>query len=185
MYYLSRNNTTLMRHCRRNVSNLFQITADAHPGIPGVSKDQKFCEELKKYSLLGRPSSQNWVKSKTICQFLMKIDAFLDVFLILLNFRWMVDLAMCIFEFLTKFLVFWHPWHPWVGSDLKQIWDIPPTKLIIFIRSLFYIWLVNNVLSFYRFKIFWTFRIVLVGYKLFWGVQTVLVGSKSFLSGSN
>ena len=47
LYYPSRNNTTLMRHCRRNVSNLFQITADAHPGIPGVSKDQKFCEELK------------------------------------------------------------------------------------------------------------------------------------------
>ena len=22
-------------------------TADAHPGVPGVSKDQKFCEELK------------------------------------------------------------------------------------------------------------------------------------------
>ena len=31
-------------HCRRNGSNLFQITADAHPG---VSKDQKFCEEFK------------------------------------------------------------------------------------------------------------------------------------------
>ena len=41
----------------------------------------------------------------------------------------MVDLAMSIFEFLTKFLVFWHPWHPWVciRSDLKQIWAIPPT----------------------------------------------------------
>ena len=45
----------------------------------------------------------------------------------------MVDLAMSIFEFLTKFLVFWHPWHPWVciRSDwnhfLKQIWVIPPT----------------------------------------------------------
>ena len=41
----------------------------------------------------------------------------------------MVDLAMSIFEFLTKFLIFWHPWHPWVCvcSDLKQIWAIPPT----------------------------------------------------------
>ena len=28
------------------------------------------------------------------------------LFLILLNFGWMVDLAMCIFEFLIKFLVF-------------------------------------------------------------------------------
>ena len=25
----------------------FQITADAHPGVSGVSKDQKFCEEFK------------------------------------------------------------------------------------------------------------------------------------------
>ncbi len=35
-------------------------------------------------------------------------------FLILLNFGWMVNLAMSIFEFLTKFLIFWLPWHPWV-----------------------------------------------------------------------
>ena len=49
--------------------------------------------------------------------------------MILLNFGWMVDLAMSIFEFLTKFLIFWHPWHPWVciRSDLKQIWAIPHT----------------------------------------------------------
>ena len=35
----------------------------------------------------------------------------------------MVDLAMSIFEFLTKFLVIWHPWHPWVciRSDLKPL----------------------------------------------------------------
>ena len=35
----------------------------------------------------------------------------------------MVNLAMSIFEFLTKFLVFWHPWHPWVciRSDLKLL----------------------------------------------------------------
>ena len=25
----------------------FQITADAHPGVSWVSKDQKFCEKLK------------------------------------------------------------------------------------------------------------------------------------------
>ena len=46
----------------------------------------------------------------------------------------MVDLAMSIFEFLTKFLVFWHPWHPWVCIrsvcwkwSLKQIEAIPPS----------------------------------------------------------
>ena len=43
--------------------------------------------------------------------------------MILLNFCWMVNLAMCICEFLTKFLVIWHPWHPWVCicSDLKPL----------------------------------------------------------------
>ena len=37
----------------------------------------------------------------------------------------MVDLAMSIFEFLTKFLVFWHPWHPWVciRSDLNPLFE--------------------------------------------------------------
>ena len=25
----------------------FQITADAHPGVSGVSKDQKFCDKFK------------------------------------------------------------------------------------------------------------------------------------------
>ena len=41
----------------------------------------------------------------------------------------MVNLAMSMFKFLTKLLVFWHSWHPWVcvRSDLKQIWAIPPT----------------------------------------------------------
>ena len=57
--------------------------------------------------------------------------------MILLNFGWMVDLAMSIFEFLTKFLVFWHPWHPWVCIrsvcwkwNLKQIEAIPPSVRI-------------------------------------------------------
>ena len=44
----------------------------------------------------------------------MNFDAFLNVFLILLNFGWMVNLAMSIFLFFTKFLIFRHPWHPWV-----------------------------------------------------------------------
>ena len=39
-------------------------------------------------------------------------------FLILLNFGWMVDLAMIIFEFLTKFMIIWHPWH----LDLRPQW---------------------------------------------------------------
>ena len=47
------------------------------------------------------------------------------LFLIFLNDGWMVDLAMNIFEFITKFLVFWHPWHPWVciRSDLKPLYE--------------------------------------------------------------
>ena len=35
---------------------LYKVTADSYPGM---SKDQKFCEELKKYLLTGRPFSQN------------------------------------------------------------------------------------------------------------------------------
>ena len=34
----------------------------------------------------------------------------------------MVDLAMSIFEFLTKFLVFWHPW-VCIHSDLKPLFE--------------------------------------------------------------
>ena len=37
----------------------------------------------------------------------------------------MVDLAMNIFVFLTKFLIFWYPWHSWVciRSDLKPLFE--------------------------------------------------------------
>ena len=37
----------------------------------------------------------------------------------------MVNLAMSIFVFLTKLLIFWHPWHPWVciRSDLKPLFE--------------------------------------------------------------
>ena len=55
--------TVYLQHCRRNGSNLFQITADAHPGVSGVSKHQKLWG-IQKYLLQGRPSCQNWVKSK-------------------------------------------------------------------------------------------------------------------------
>ena len=34
----------------------------------------------------------------------------------------MVDLAMSIFEFLTKFLVFWHPW-VCIRSYLKPLFE--------------------------------------------------------------
>ena len=52
----------------------------------------------------------------------MNIDAFLNVFLILLNFGWMVNLPMSIFEFLTKFLIFRHPW-VCIRSDLKPLFQ--------------------------------------------------------------
>ena len=49
----------------------------------------------------------------------------------------LVDLAMSIFEFRTKFLIFWHPWHPWgcIHSvcwkwNLKQIEAIPPSVIL-------------------------------------------------------
>ena len=69
------------------------------------------------------------IKIEFFRHFFMNFDAFFNDFFILLNFGWMVNLVMGIFEFLTKFQVFWHPCHPWVcvHSDLKQIWAIPPT----------------------------------------------------------
>ena len=82
-------------------------------GFRGVKRSEKLWE-IQNYPLSGRPFIHHWVKSKTICHFLRNFDAFLNGFFILLNFGWMVDLAMSIFEFLTKFLVFWHSWHPWV-----------------------------------------------------------------------
>ena len=77
-------------------------------GVRGVKRSE-ILWEIQKCSLPGRPSSQNWIKSKTIYHILMNFDAFLTVFLILLNFGWMVDLAMSIFELLPKFLIFRHP----------------------------------------------------------------------------
>ena len=105
-------------HTGRNCFNLFQIsfsanTADAHPGVSGVSKDQK-------YSLPGRPSSQNGVKSKTICHFLRNFDEFLNGFWF---YSILAGWSTCQWVFLTKFLVMWNPWHPWVciRSDLKPL----------------------------------------------------------------
>ena len=45
---------------------IFLNTKDADPGGSGVSKDQKYHWESKKYPSPGQPSIQHWVKSKTI-----------------------------------------------------------------------------------------------------------------------
>ena len=119
-------------HSRRNRSNLFQTVVSNHcgctpRGVRGVKRPE-ILWEIQKYSLPGRPSSQNWVKSlRNSSKFLKKWQIVFD----LLHFGWMVDLAMSVFEFLTKFLVFWHPWvcirivcWKW---NLKQIEAIPPS----------------------------------------------------------
>ena len=92
-------------------------------GVRGVIRSE-ILWEIQKFSLPGLPSSQNWIKSKSIYHFLMNFDAF-SLFFILLNFGWMVDLAMSIFVFLTKFLIFWHPRHPRVCicSNLKPLFE--------------------------------------------------------------
>ena len=64
------------------------------------------------------------------------IFTYFQWFLILHNFGWMVNLAMIIFETLTKILIIWHPWHLWVciHSDLKQFAAIPlSVKKFVFI----------------------------------------------------
>ena len=53
----------------------------------------------------------------------------------------MVDLAMSIFEFLTKFLIIWQPRHPWVyiRSDLKPLeTDISDSSYCVKVCSSWY-----------------------------------------------
>ena len=83
-------------HSRRNRLYLFQTVVLNHcgctpRGVRGVKRPE-ILWEIQKYSLPGRPSSQNWVKSKKheeMHQFSSKTGKW---FLILHNFGWMVDL---------------------------------------------------------------------------------------------
>ena len=100
-------------------------------GCQGCQKTRNFVRNSK--ILIARSTIQpKWSKIKNNLPFFKEFWWISSWFLILLNFGWMVDLAMSIFEFLTKFLIFWLPWHPWVcvRSDLKQIWAIPPTVAV-------------------------------------------------------
>ena len=102
-------------HTGRNRFILFQIsfsanTADAHPGVSGVSK------------------------SKTICHFMMNFDAFLNIFWFYSILAGWSTWQWVFFEFPWNFLFFWHPWHPWVCIrsvcwkwNLKQIEAVPPS----------------------------------------------------------
>ena len=61
----------------------------------------------------------------------------------------MVDLAMSIFEYVTKFLIFWYPWHPWVciRSDLKPLFetDMSDSSYCAIIKSE-YLWVCTKML---------------------------------------
>ena len=48
-------------------------------GVRGVKRSE-ILWEIQKYSVPGRPSSQNWIKSITICHFLRNFDEFLNGF---------------------------------------------------------------------------------------------------------
>ena len=80
-------------------------------GCQGCQKTRNFKRNSK--ILIARSTIQPELsKIKNNLPFFMEFWCISQWFLILFNFGWMVDLAMSIFEFLTKFLVFWHPWHP-------------------------------------------------------------------------
>ena len=70
-------------HSRRNRLYLFQVVSNhcgcTLRGVMGV-KWPEILWEIQEYSLPGRPSSQNGVKSKTICHFLRNFDEFLNGF---------------------------------------------------------------------------------------------------------
>ena len=60
---------TIVFHCRRNGSYMFQITADTHPGVLGVSKDQTFFEEFENTDCQARSNIQlklRKIKKKTL-----------------------------------------------------------------------------------------------------------------------
>ena len=59
------------RHLSRHVKTIYSL---------GGVKRWEILREIQKYSLPGRPSSQNGVKSKTICHFLRNFDEFLNGF---------------------------------------------------------------------------------------------------------
>ena len=89
--------------------------------------------EILKYSLPGGPSSQNWVKSKTICHFLRNFDEFLNGF-------WFYSILAGWLTWQWEFLNFSQNFGSFDTPDtsgcasaviqnhcLKQIWAIPPT----------------------------------------------------------
>ena len=100
-------------------------------GLRVVKRSEKLWE-IQNYPLPGQPFTHHWVKSKTICHFLRNFDAFLNGF-------WFYSIVMSIFEFLTKFLVFWHPCPDTPGCASvviwnhcsKQIWAISPTVSLL------------------------------------------------------
>ena len=77
-YYTFLRQDTHWEELLQSVSNFISAnTTDAHPGVSGVSRDQKFCEEFKNtHCQVDHPTN----KSKTIYHFLMNFDAFLNVF---------------------------------------------------------------------------------------------------------
>ena len=101
-------------------------------GVRGVKRPE-ILWEIQKYSLPGRPSSQNWVKSKTICHFLRNFDEFLNGFWFYsILVRWSTW-QWVLLNFSQNFWSFDTPNTPRCASAviwnhyLKQIWAIPPT----------------------------------------------------------
>ena len=100
-------------------------------GVRGVKRPE-ILWEIQKYSLPGRPSSQNGVKSKTICHFLRNFDEFLNGFWF---YSILAGWSTWQWVFLNFSQNFWSfDTHDTPGcasaviwNHLKQIWAIPPT----------------------------------------------------------
>ena len=69
-------NFGLLLHSRRNRSYLFRVVLNHWGCTPRGVKGSEILWEIQKYSLPGQPSSQNWIKSITICHFLRNFDEF-------------------------------------------------------------------------------------------------------------
>ena len=96
--------------------------------------------EIQKYSLPDRPSSQNWVKSKTICHFLRNFDEFFNLFGFYSILAGWSTWQWVFLNFSQNFWSFDTNDTPGCASaviwnHLKQIWGIPPTISLLFSLS--------------------------------------------------
>ena len=62
--------STWINFIKPSITKLFNVHCGCTPRVVRGVTEPEILREIQKYSLAGRPSSQNWVKSKTIRRFI-------------------------------------------------------------------------------------------------------------------